>query len=135
MGKTLKYVDEFDFGPQKVHVKGYCRGGSPKKYAGGGHVEKTEAKADMKQDKATAKAAVHKHEKAMHKGRPLTKMANGGQVAPAAGGGRAGPVRQPPIVPDRQAGPVRQPPVVPGGPTRGVPVAPMSPLLAMRGKR
>ena len=31
-------------------------------------------KDDIKQDKKTAAAAVHKHEKAMHPGKPLTKM-------------------------------------------------------------
>ena len=34
-------------------------------------------KKDLKQDKATAAKAVHKHERAMHKGKPLTKMAKG----------------------------------------------------------
>jgi hypothetical protein len=37
-------------------------------------------KKDMKQDKATAAKAVHKHERAMHKGKPLTKMAKGGKT-------------------------------------------------------
>lgn len=35
MGKTLKYVKEFDFGPQRTHVQGYCRGGPMKKAQGG----------------------------------------------------------------------------------------------------
>lgn len=35
MGKTLRYVKEFDFGPSKVYVSGYCRGGPMKKAAGG----------------------------------------------------------------------------------------------------
>jgi hypothetical protein len=34
----------------------------------------------MKQDKATAAKAVHKHEKKMHPGKPLTKMAKGGKT-------------------------------------------------------
>ena len=34
-------------------------------------------KDDIKQDKKTAAAAVHKHEKAMHPGKPLTKMRKG----------------------------------------------------------
>lgn len=34
-----KYVKEFDFGPAKVHVAGYCRGG-PVKKADGGKVER-----------------------------------------------------------------------------------------------
>jgi hypothetical protein len=37
-------------------------------------------KKDLKQDKATAAKAVHKHERAMHKGKPLTKMAKGGKT-------------------------------------------------------
>lgn len=42
-----------------------------KKYAEGG-------KADLKQDKAMVKGAVHKHERAMHPGKPMTKLAKGG---------------------------------------------------------
>lgn len=34
----------------------------------------------------TPKSAVHKHERAMHKGEPLTKMKDGGRVKMAAGG-------------------------------------------------
>ena len=34
--------------------------------------------ADLKQDKATVKAAVHKHEAAMHPGKPMTKLRKGG---------------------------------------------------------
>jgi hypothetical protein len=36
------------------------------------------AKDDMKQDKAMVRKAVHKHESAMHKGKPKTKLAKGG---------------------------------------------------------
>ena len=35
---------------------------------------------DMKKKPAPVKAAVHKHEKAMHPGKPLTKLAKGGGV-------------------------------------------------------
>lgn len=35
-------------------------------------------KADLKQDKKMIAAAVHKHEKAKHKGQPMTKLAKGG---------------------------------------------------------
>lgn len=35
-------------------------------------------KADIKQDKALVKSAVHKHERAMHPGKPLTKLRKGG---------------------------------------------------------
>lgn len=73
MGKTLQYVKEFDFGPQKTYVKGYARGGKAAScYAEGG-------KADIAQDKAMIKAAVHKHEKGMHPGKPPTKLARGGR--------------------------------------------------------
>ena len=37
-------------------------------------------KKDLKQDKKTAAAAVHKHDRAKHKGQPLTKMAKGGKT-------------------------------------------------------
>ncbi len=37
-------------------------------------------KMDLKQDKKTAAKAVHKHEKAMHPGKPLTKMKAGGKT-------------------------------------------------------
>lgn len=73
MGKTLKYVKDFDFSSAGKTV-GLCKGGMAKKgYAEGG-------KAEMAQDKAMIKAAVHKHEKAMHKGEPLTKLAKGGKM-------------------------------------------------------
>lgn len=35
---------------------------------------------DAKMDKATVKKAVHKHEAAMHPGKPKTKLASGGKV-------------------------------------------------------
>ena len=73
MGKSLKYVKDFDFSSAGKTV-GYCGGGMAKKrYAEGG-------KADIAQDKAMIKTAVHKHEKAMHKGEPLTKLARGGKA-------------------------------------------------------
>ncbi len=37
-------------------------------------------KKDLKQDKKMVTAAVHKHERAKHKGQPLTKMAKGGKT-------------------------------------------------------
>lgn len=72
MSNSLKYVSEFEFPREagytgsagQTHVKGYARGG----------------KADMAQDKAMVKSAVHKHEKSMHKGEPLTKLARGGKA-------------------------------------------------------
>ena len=35
---------------------------------------------DVKMDKAMIKTAVHKHEKAKHAGKPLTKLAKGGKT-------------------------------------------------------
>lgn len=35
-------------------------------------------KADLKQDKKMIASAVHKHEKAKHKGQPMTKLKAGG---------------------------------------------------------
>jgi len=35
-------------------------------------------KADLKQDKKMIAGAVHKHEKRMHPGKPMTKLAKGG---------------------------------------------------------
>lgn len=43
------------------------------KFAEGGH-------ADLRKDKAMVKTAVHKHEKAMHKGEPVTKLKKGGAM-------------------------------------------------------
>lgn len=37
-------------------------------------------KSDLKQDKAMVRKAVHKHESAMHKGKPKTKLAKGGKT-------------------------------------------------------
>jgi hypothetical protein len=37
-------------------------------------------KADLKQDKKMIAAAVHKHEKAKHKGQPMTKLKAGGKT-------------------------------------------------------
>jgi hypothetical protein len=35
---------------------------------------------DVKMDKAVVKKAVHKHEKAMHPGKPMTKLKGGGGI-------------------------------------------------------
>jgi hypothetical protein len=35
---------------------------------------------DVKMDKAVVKKAVHKHEKSMHPGKPMTKLGKGGGV-------------------------------------------------------
>lgn len=135
MGKTLKYVKEFDFGPEKTYVGGYCRGGPSKmtKMAKGGEVMSKAA--DTKQDKAMIRAAVHKHERAQHPGEPLTKLAKGGPAMR--------PMREEKVTREARVTPTMRseaasrrakvvaPPMMPQ-PQRGVPVAPTSPLLAMK---
>lgn len=70
-----KYVKDFDFGSSgKTQGKAYAEGGS--------------VKADMKQDKKLVAQAVHKHEKAQHPGKPLTKLKKGGKVVEKATGER-----------------------------------------------
>lgn len=80
MGKTLKYVKDFDFnsdfGFSGSSTKGYAKGGAC--YAEGGV-------ADLKQDKKMIATAVHKHEKAQHPGKPLTKLKKGGILEKATG--------------------------------------------------
>jgi len=55
--------------------------GKPAPYKKGGTV-----KADRKQDKAMIKSALHKHEKAMHPGKPMTKLRSGGSASSRADG-------------------------------------------------
>ena len=87
---ACKYVKEFEFGSDKGYtgsagqtvVKGYARGGKAKsscKMAEGGL-------ADLKQDKQMIATAVHKHERAQHPGKPLTKLKRGGNVMEKATG-------------------------------------------------
>lgn len=71
MGCT--YVKEFDFGGKKAPAAKAA--GGVAKYAKGGKVH-----SDAAMDKKVVKTAVHKHEKAMHKGEPLTKLAKGGKA-------------------------------------------------------
>jgi hypothetical protein len=52
------------------------KGGAVKKMKDGGTSK--ESSADMKQDKAVVRTAVHKHERAMHQGKPMTKLKKGG---------------------------------------------------------
>ena len=67
-----KYVKDIDFGTAgKMQGKAYAEGGS--------------VKADLKQDKKMVATAVHKHEKAQHPGKPLTKLKKGGNVSQAQG--------------------------------------------------
>ena len=63
MGKSLKYAKDFDFSSAGKTV-GMAMGGKAC-YAEGG-------KTDLAQDKAMVKTAVHKHEKAMHPGKPIS---------------------------------------------------------------
>jgi hypothetical protein len=64
------------------------REGKMLKYAKGGKAKHS----DVKMDKAVVKKAVHKHEKAMHPGKKLTKLKHGGVPAhgrkPMYGGGK-----------------------------------------------
>lgn len=104
-----KYVKDFDFSSAGKTV-GYCGGGRVMKKAEGGAV-------DIKQDKAMIKAAVHKHEKGMHPGKPLTKLAKGGAV----------PSQPPGMIADRSSLGIKgnkNP-----GERKGVPVAPRSPMI------
>lgn len=158
MGKSLKYVKEFDFGPQKTYVKGYARGGKScgSNYAMGGKACYAEGgAADIKQDKAMIKTAVHKHEKAMHKGEPLTKLKRGGKPVVEKGTGERYPSREAMMRHERKetpqmereehmerrtiraGGPGMRPPrgalgIIANknpGERRGVPVAPNTPMI------
>jgi hypothetical protein len=64
------------------------REGKMLKYAKGGKAKHS----DVKMDKAVVKKAVHKHEKAMHPGKKLTKLNRGGVPSygrkPMYGGGK-----------------------------------------------
>jgi hypothetical protein len=64
------------------------REGKMLKYAKGGKAKHS----DVKMDKAMVKKAVHKHEKAMHPGKPMTKLKHGGVPSygrkPMYGGGK-----------------------------------------------
>lgn len=103
MGKTLQYVKEFTF----------AKGGA----VGAIHD-------DIAQDKAMIKAAVHKHEKAQHKGTPLTKLKKGGSVKPS----REAMIKREAL----ETPTMRRDEVVQRSTRKGVPVAPMSPLLALK---
>ena len=102
-----KYVKEFSFG------------GKVKKAEGGA--------ADMKQDKQTVKKAVHKHEKEKHPNEPLTKLKNGGPS-------RSEMTKTATLeTPNVSKAKVMRKVALRG--RKGVPVAPTSPLLAIRAAR
>lgn len=110
---TVGKVKDFNFGSAGKTV-GLCDGGmvKAKGYAKGGVV-----------GKEAAKVAVHKHEKAMHKGEPLTALAKGGKVT-----SKRGPVQTPSM--ERQA--VMEEAVVRSPARRAVPVASREPMIAMK---
>jgi len=122
MGCT--YVKDFDFkktaGDMSAKKSGYCDGGMAKKtgYAQGGVV-----------GKEAAKVAVHKHEKSMHKGEPMTKLAKGGPATPKREMMTKREMMETPTVrrdelmqKSRLQAPAR----------RSVPVAPQGPLIPMK---
>ena len=143
MGKSLKYVKDFDFSSAGKTV-GYCGGGMAKKgYAEGG-------KADIAQDKAMIRTAVHKHEKSMHKGEPLTKLAKGGMPQVRSMAKRemmATPTMEKKEVVERESVKAPASPLGmlrdnsrlgikgnknPGIPRKGVPVAPREPMIPLK---
>lgn len=140
MGKSLKYVKDFDFSSAGKAV-GYCGDGMAKKgYAEGG-------KADLAQDRAMVRTAVHKHEKAMHPGKPMTKLAKGGMPEVRSMAKRemmATPTMEKKEVMQRESVKAPASPLGmlrdnsrlgikdnknPGIPRRGVPVAPREPMI------
>lgn len=141
MGKSLKYVKDFDFSSAGKTV-GYCGGGMKKGYAEGG-------KADIAQDKAMIRTAVHKHERSMHPGEPMTKLARGGKMQPAMSAMARKEIMATPTMQKRetvQRESVKAPASPlgmlrdnsrlgiegnknPGIPRRGMPVAPREPMI------
>jgi hypothetical protein len=83
MGKTLKYVTDFEF-PSDCGFSGSSGKTMVRGYARGGKVHE-----DVAADKKMVATAVHKHEKGMHPGKPLTKLARGGDAAKALRNERA----------------------------------------------
>lgn len=102
------------------------------KLAKGGKVHSDEA-----MDKAMVKTAVHKHEKAMHKGEPLTKLKRGGPVMEKATG-ESYPSREAMVrheakeTPRMQREELVQRSKVVGPARRSVPVASREPMLALK---
>lgn len=70
--KDFEYPESFGFNGSagKQMVTGYCR--APRYSKGGLHE-------DRAQDRAMIRTAVHKHERALHPGKPLTKLKRGGR--------------------------------------------------------
>lgn len=121
MGCT--YVKEFDFGGKKAPAA-KAHGGVAK-YAKGGKVH-----SDAAMDKNMVKTAVHKHEKSMHKGEPLTKLAKGGK-APVSRV-EAMDKREMAATPTMRRESAMASRKVQAPPRRSVPVASREPMLAMK---
>jgi hypothetical protein len=113
MGCT--YVKEFDFGKKST--------GGAVKYAKGGAVH-----SDAAMDKKAVVKAVHKHEKALHKGEPLTKLARGGKVPKV----EAVDKREMAATPSMRREAVMSSRKVETPARRSVPVASREPMLAMK---
>ena len=121
---TVGKVKDFNFSSAGKTV-GLCKGGmAGKGYAKGGAVA-----SDMKQDKKMVSAAVHKHEKALHKGEPLTKLAKGGKVMTKRETMMKRETTQTPTM-ERQA--VMEEAVVRAPARRAVPVASREPMIALK---
>jgi hypothetical protein len=129
---TVGKVKDFNFSSAGKTV-GLCKGGmAGKGYAKGGSVA-----ADLKQDKQMIAAAVHKHERNDHPGKPLTKLAKGGSVVEKATGERY-PSRKEMVKHEREETPRMQreelveKASVRAPARRSVPVAPQGPLIALK---
>ena len=128
-----KYVKEFDFGTKGKDgsvkysmggkVGGYAKGGACKGYAEGGKVH-----SDVAMDKKMVKEAVHKHEKALHKGEPMTKLAKGGKVPRVEAMGKREMAMTPTM--RREAAMTSRKVEAPA--RKMVPVASREPMLAMK---
>jgi hypothetical protein len=93
------------------------------RYAEGGKVH-----SDAAMDKKAVKTAVHKHEKSMHKGEPLTKLARGGKVPKI----EAMDKREMAVTPTMRRDAMMASRKVEAPARRSVPVAPREPMLAMK---
>ena len=85
--------------------------------------------------KVTPTAAVHKHEKALHPGKPMTKMAKGGKVMEKATG-ETYPSRKAMMMHEKEETPRMQREEIMQkssirAPRRAMPVAPTEPLIPM----
>jgi hypothetical protein len=97
--------------------------GGAAKYAKGGTVH-----SDAPMDKKVVAKAVHKHEKALHKGEPMTKLAKGGKVPKI----EAMDKREMAVTPTMRRESAMTSRKVQAPPRRSVPVASREPMLAMK---